>query len=160
MQEELRDIHLPDPVSWWPPAPGWYGLFILAILFIALGLYLLWKWRHPSIKKLAQRELQKIEQSFSQHQNSQQLCSDVSILLRRVAMSYDARNRQAGITGKEWLSHLNNLCGQTLFDDNLAEYLLFAPYKSHSELPADKLITTSRQWITLLPRNKLRGTTS
>ena len=157
MQEELRDIHLPDPVSWWPPAPGWYGLFILVIILIVLAWYMIKRRRYPAIKKLAQLELQKIEQAFNQHQNTQQLCSDVSILLRRVAMSYDARDKQAGITGKEWLAHLNNLCGQTLFDDQLADYLLYAPYKPHSELPAEKLIMTSRQWISLLPRNKLRS---
>lgn len=69
-------------------------------------------------------------------------------------MSYDARNKQAGVTGKEWLTHLNDLCGQPLFDDQLADYLLLAPYKPHNELPADKLIHVIRQWIHLLPSGK------
>lgn len=154
MQDELRDIHLPDPVSWWPPAPGWYAVLCLLILLSVLAWWLAKKWRRPSFKKLALLELQSIEQSFSRHRNTQKLCGDISILLRRVAMSYDTRDKQAGVTGKEWLTHLNTLCGQTLFDDEMADYLLFAPYKPQSELPAGKLIPAIKQWISLLPSRK------
>lgn len=35
----LRDIHLPDPGGFWPPAAGWW---ILAIVLIALGGVLVW----------------------------------------------------------------------------------------------------------------------
>ena len=28
---QLRDIHLPEAVPWWPPAPGWWMLFALVI---------------------------------------------------------------------------------------------------------------------------------
>jgi Domain of unknown function (DUF4381) len=151
MQAELRDIHLPGPVSWWPPAPGWYGVALLFIFLIITGWWLIHKRRNPSLKKLATRELQQIEQTYAQHQNTQQLCSDISILLRRIAMSYDSRNKQAGVTGKEWLNHLNTLCGQPLFDEQLSDFLLLAPYQKHTNAPADKLIAVTQQWISRLP---------
>ena len=34
----LRDIHLPDAVSWWPPAIGWWLLAII-IVALAYGIY-------------------------------------------------------------------------------------------------------------------------
>ena len=42
---DLRDIHLPDPISWWPIAPGWWlvivSLFlIIAVIFILRKIYL------------------------------------------------------------------------------------------------------------------------
>ena len=37
--DQLADIHLPDPVSWWPLAPGWWMLLGLAVsIFIAVAL--------------------------------------------------------------------------------------------------------------------------
>jgi len=38
----LRDIHLPDPIGWWPPAPGWsivLGLLVLASAGLAFALW-------------------------------------------------------------------------------------------------------------------------
>lgn len=37
----LRDIRGLDPVSWWPPGPGWW-LLTGALLIL---LYLAWRWR-------------------------------------------------------------------------------------------------------------------
>ena len=36
---KLHDIHLPDPISWWPMAPGWYALLILVFILIGLLIY-------------------------------------------------------------------------------------------------------------------------
>ncbi|MBV1912177.1 MAG: DUF4381 domain-containing protein, partial [Cycloclasticus sp.] len=35
MNEELplRDIHLPDAITWWPPAIGWW--LLLAVIIVA-----------------------------------------------------------------------------------------------------------------------------
>jgi len=36
----IRDIHLPDAISWWPLAPGWWGLLALIVIAIVLFWYL------------------------------------------------------------------------------------------------------------------------
>ena len=36
-QLPLRDIHLPGPIGWWPPAPGWW--LVAALVLVAVALY-------------------------------------------------------------------------------------------------------------------------
>lgn len=38
----LRDIHLPEAVSWWPPAIGWW---LLALLMAGVVFYALWFYK-------------------------------------------------------------------------------------------------------------------
>ena len=59
-QLPLRDWHSPAMVGWWPPAPGWWIVFVFGILLLAA---VLWSWRRftrPSVKKLAKRELERL----------------------------------------------------------------------------------------------------
>ena len=47
--DQLRDIHLPEPISWWPPAPGWW---ILAVASCALLAWIL-KYLHQPLSRQA-----------------------------------------------------------------------------------------------------------
>ena len=56
----LRDIHLPAPISWWPPAPGWW-LLLFGIPTLLILLAWLWRWvRRKTVRKLALAELESI----------------------------------------------------------------------------------------------------
>ena len=156
MQEELRDIHLPDPISWWPLAPGWYALALLIVLILLISGWWLYRLRHPSIKKSAMRELVRIESEYDEHSNTQQLCADISILLRRVAISYGSREHEAGITGEAWLKHLNGLCVQPIFSKKMSGFLLYAPYQQSPDIPVADFLAACNQWVEQLPRSKRR----
>ncbi|MBS1202779.1 MAG: hypothetical protein H6R22_1288, partial [Chromatiaceae bacterium] len=59
----LRDWHLPDPVSWWPPAPGWWLVAGLALAACALTLH--WwlrrrRRRHGAPARAALGELERL----------------------------------------------------------------------------------------------------
>ena len=61
---------LPDAVSWWPPAPGWWIVFITCLL-IVLGAYLFFKHRKnrvvkPDYKKLALKELKELQKQLKE----------------------------------------------------------------------------------------------
>lgn len=103
MQEnlpELRDIHLPDGVSIWPPAYGWW--VIIGALAVIIALYEVWRfWRRKNKKLYALRLLGKV-----QEQNVVQSAREMSEILRRICVfKYP---EAATIFGKSWIDFLNN----------------------------------------------------
>ena len=65
--EQLRDIHLPQAVHWWPPAPGWW---IVAALLLALTIwlsrYLRARYRRQYFRGESQDLLKEIWQNYQQ----------------------------------------------------------------------------------------------
>jgi len=141
----LRDIHLPDPVSWWPPAIGWWLLLALLILLSLL----IWGIRklmaRRQLRKMALAELTGIESHFGLHQNSQQLVSEVSVLLRRICISRFPRNNIAGLNGEAWIQFLNSQANS--FDAETSHALINGPFQRQCDINSQALINASRHWI-------------
>ena len=86
----LRDIHLPAEPSWWPPAPGWWLLAVLALVLLGSALWCWRRWRHAARER--QRVIIEVEQLRRRHQrdgDDAQLAGDLHQLLRRVARLQD-----------------------------------------------------------------------
>ena len=152
---QLRDIHLPDAVPWWPPAPGWWLLFggLLLVLLFMLVIRPWWRKRQRcrSLPQLARRELDRIIDTHRQQADALQLVQSISMLLRRVAISYLPREQAAASTGDAWLEQLNQLVPQQHFDTELAQLLLYAPYQRQADVDTQRLIQATRSWIDQLP---------
>ena len=85
----LRDIHLPDPVSWWPLAPGWWALLLLLVIFVLSTTYFIRRYRNHKISALylAKQELARIETDFNINQDKSNLIKELSELIRRLSIS-------------------------------------------------------------------------
>lgn len=150
----LKDIHIPQPIGWWLPAPGWW----LLVIMIPLALWLLW-WLYQALTrktavKAAKQMLQQIQQD-NQQTDLQKLCA-ISVLLRRTAISCYPRPETAALTGSDWLRFLDrNLPGHP-FSEGPGKILIEAPYQRNTdiEVPLDDLIRLCRDWLNSLPRRK------
>jgi len=157
----LRDIHLPEPISWWPLAPGWWLLLVSALLILC-ALYLVIKiYRSRQLKRDITTELERIKQQFQQTQNKSQLAKSLSILLRRASISYYPKTNIAGLTGKHWLAYLDKtnikLSEKTSFKSNAGKVLLSAPYlpeNTELDFDAQLLINLCESWL-LAPHKKM-----
>ena len=97
--EGLRDIHLPDPVSFWPLAPGWW-LALLAVIAVALILHFVLRARRLSPNRAALCELEKLEEEYSSTGDVAALASGLSSLLRRVSLLRNDRSEIASAHGE------------------------------------------------------------
>lgn len=149
---DLRDIHLPDAVSWWPPAAGWWLLALLLIVIILITPRILKYIKSKPLNKLALTEFRKIELSFQTHQCNTQLAQDISILLRRICLSYKPREEAASLTGKDWLDYLNGMTENNYFSEQLGDIIFHAPYQKQSQFDSKELISSCKNWIEHLPR--------
>ena len=98
----LRDIHLPEAVSWWPPAIGWWVcLLLLALLSVVL--FTLYRYRKSSsLNKRVREEISAISEDYQDHLDGHRLIRDLSIFFRRVGISYLTREQAAGELGPSW----------------------------------------------------------
>jgi hypothetical protein len=77
-QIPIRDLHLPEAVSWWPLAPGWYVVIAasLVVCIYLLRLYLQHRSRGAA-RRHAMRELARLTAEFENHGNAVAFSSDM-----------------------------------------------------------------------------------
>jgi hypothetical protein len=155
----IRDIHLPDPVSWWPPALGWWLLLLLIVVAVAL---IVWRTKRRRLFKLrntARAELDALYQEYQKQYDAKQFACELSVLLRRICISYFPGSDAAGLAGTQWLEFLDsklsekhNKSGQK-YSDGVGSVLNSAPYQdklNNSDIDAEALYQLTTEWINSL----------
>lgn len=129
-QIPLRDLHLPDAVGWWPPAPGWYAVMLIALAgcLLLLRLYLRRRARGAA-RRHALRRLEQLTAEFEQHGDAVAFSGEVSELLRRTMLAYAPRSEVAGLTGDAWLEWLDRDLDRPRFQGDAGRKLLELPYR-------------------------------
>lgn len=144
---QLKDIHLPDPISWWPLAPGWYMVMVIILLMIFALFYLAYKRKINAKPKLQALDLlASYKQHYEQEGNTQVTSARVSELLRRVALVYYPRGQVASLHGESWIHFLNQTSKGVDFTPVQA-MLLESPFKKGENINLKPLLTRTELWI-------------
>ena len=147
----LRDIHLPDPISWWPLALGWWLLIGLVIVLIVLSAIAIKKVLKQTLKKQAIKHLKHIEDSFQSSEDGLKCVADLSVLVRRVVLSQKGFEKSAGVIGEAWLKLLDTPLKAPEFSQGVGQLLVNGPYQSQVEShEVAELIRLCRKWVQCL----------
>jgi len=144
----LRDYHLPELPSWWPPGPGWWVLLAILLLGVTAGAW--WYRRHRSRQaatRQALHELSDLRERASREGQSAACLRQLSRLLRRYAMSRYPHHEVAALTGEPWLRFLDRHGGGERFQQEPGRRLIQAPYRAEPVAEWDELLSLVEEWI-------------
>ncbi|MEH6551092.1 MAG: DUF4381 domain-containing protein [Pseudomonadales bacterium] len=144
---QLRDIHLPATISWWPPAPGWWILLALIMLAISAGWYI----RRRNYLRLAYRrdaleKLHIIFNEYKEHGYYQQYLREISILLKQVSLHCHGGSNLATLSGAAWCEYLRETCPDETYHQSI---LAFSEeiYRIRGSGDANGVKTFAEYWI-------------
>ncbi|MCU4676879.1 DUF4381 domain-containing protein [Catenovulum sp. 2E275] len=95
----FKDIQMPDPVSWWPLAWGWWLLIALAILLVTGLIFGFIRYQKKQrAKKQAIRLINQLDDNAS--------INALNTLLKQAMLSYFPREQVASLSGRAWYEFL------------------------------------------------------
>lgn len=144
---QLADIHLPDPVSAWPPAPGWWLLALLIIgLVIGAIVFLVQRYRKRAWRREALAYLRELQTRQDQLPGTD-MASALSGLLKQVAITRFGRHQTASLSGDTWLRFLDDKGKTTAFTQGPGRALGDDIYRPDAVIDVEGLFKLSQEWI-------------
>lgn len=136
--DRLHDIVLPPDVAWWPLAPGWYALLVLALAVGGGWGWRAWRRRRASAyRRAALRELETLRDAPA-----------IAELLRRTALAAAPRVEVASRSGPAWAEWLAVRCPETM-PDEVRRHLESGVYRrAGAERDFTALRDYAARWIT------------
>ena len=151
---KLRDIHLPDPVSFFPlPLAWWVVIFIVFCALVSIIYF--FKYTRKRMLRCALTELDALESQLGQH--NVDVLMAVGVLMKRYAKQQFPRSRVAPLWGEPWLAFLRKTSPSGQFDGTKGEAVMNLPYQrgvSHEE--AALLFGRAREWLLENPHRSYR----
>jgi hypothetical protein len=135
--DRLHGLAVPEAVSFWPPATGWWvlsALVLLALLVVVIRFIRI--HRINAYRRAALFELQWIDSTLA-----------LATLLKRTALAAWPRDEVAELTGDRWIEWLGET-GPRPVPEELRSFLRDMPYLDPGRTPPHELMKFAADWIT------------
>ena len=154
----LESLISPEPVGGWPPAPGWFVVAGLVVLFLIAGIVLFIRIRRlNSYRRLALASLASLREQGEQMLVPARI-HRLNYILKQTALQTYPRSRVASLAGSEWIMFLKESCPAFNLSVEQKSLLSMDGYRKVEEVPMNEsvlndLIRQIEIWI----RNHRRG---
>ncbi len=156
----IKEIVLPEPVSYVPQAVGWWILLGIVGLLLAWWIYRRYiKWHGNRYRRQALLELAMIEEQLSQESGRISALAAISVLIKRTAIEAFGRNSVAELSGHLWLEFLDRTGSTNSFSQGPGQLLPEFAYAKREALnemskeTIDQVLVLVKVWI-----NQHKGT--
>ena len=137
--EQLAPLRAPQPVGWWPLAPGWWLLLALSIAGLMLIARWAWhKWQGNRYRRLALQNLDHLTSSGAP------TLEQLNVLLKATALQCWPREQVAALHGRDWLRQLADSCPGI---DSECFLALERVYQAPHEAAPPELVEGAARWI-------------
>lgn len=145
LKQQLADIHWPEPVSDWPPAPGWFILFAGLMMLVAIVVFL--AYRHHRANAYRRAALAQMDQLSINDQS--RAAVELSQLLRRCQLHLEpfADHSSQGAERHQQLARFcRRECPVSAADIQQLEALCYGRTKLEPDAFSE-LLARCRSWI-------------
>lgn len=150
--EQLRDIHLPDGVSWWPLAIGWWVVIaILVAVIVLLIAKAILKQRRKRFARYALIELEHIKQ-----EGQSDWLMQTHNIMRRASLCYFPKSQVAVMDNKHWVILLYQT-GSNIWSQQSLQLLEEGVYRNPDTIDAShraQFLAEAHSWLEQLPELK------
>lgn len=124
---QLKDIHQPPPISWWPLAWGWYPLSLILFSFLFL-IFFWWKWHRLSQRRFALKQWAEIMNRYETQGDITKSITALSHLLKISVLSKNSRLEVASLHDESWLFYLDQLSDTQAYTQGCGRVFSSLPY--------------------------------
>ena len=147
LAEQLRDVHLPEAISWWPLAWGWWVILIILFLTILASLFFFYHKRAKNrYRGLAITSLQTAYDNWTKNQDNQAYLHQANDVLKRCVLHTSRTATLATQTGKAWVEQLNKQ-GKKPLSEEAQNALGFECYQAKPSSDIKSLHSELLYWL-------------
>lgn len=151
--DQLKELALPDPVSYMPQTWGWAALLLVILLGLSLwAVYRNQKWRRNAYRRDALARLAQLQRALTSDSGQLAALRELPELLKRVALSMPGQPQVGTLSGDAWQTFLVRHSPERLppdFDQQLAR-LAYAPDAHLQRLDSAQrlhLLSLCKVWV-------------
>lgn len=150
----LKDLYLPDAISWWPLAPGWWILLALVVIAIFVVIYAARKyWINNKTKRQTRELLHAAFKQWQSDQNDDLYFQQINTVLKRYCRHEFPH--AVSLSGQHWIDFLNdtskgNRSDQKIFHGQAAQAIgeyIYRPATNDFRCDQQALLDSCIQWL-------------
>lgn len=142
----LRDIHMPEPGGFWPPAPGWWILFALVIGLTVWGALVIHRKRRNN--RWLKTALAELTELAAAQQHNPSWFNELNRLLKRAARVRFPQQRPESLSGDAWVSFLVETSPRQTTDDQARfRALVQSCWRPDPDIEPHQALSAAKRWL-------------